>query len=42
MRTYVKPVLVRSVRMDFPFLMLQAVIGVIACRQCSSCHACRG
>ena len=43
MRTYKKPVLKAQKKNNFVFDVIKAhVKGTFTCKQCSSCHGCRG
>ena len=43
MRTYKKPVLKAQKKNSFVFDVIKAhVKGTFTCKQCSSCHGCRG
>jgi len=41
-REYQKPIIVRQVKMTFPWNIVETMAGkTITCKQCSSCHGCR-
>ncbi len=39
---YVPPILIRLTKMTFPMEFIEANGRRVVCRQCSSCHSCRG
>ena len=43
MKKYKKPVLKAQAKNDFVVAVVKThVKGMVTCRQCSSCHSCRG
>ena len=41
-KTYEKPVLKKEKTMNFPIEIINSSGKRIVCKQCSSCHGCRG